>query len=322
MSKAAVVVSFACLAAIGTGWNSLGLKDQVDPPHAIGGLDANDTNASASLLGQFRTSTSSWLWLRTDLYLHNGVELRPLTASERQNGQKGVGSADKELGAAINDDDVVTSIPSADRDFRGWLGNLERATAPYQDMHEHTHNNPQQALPLFRLMTWIDPNFVEGWTVGSTVIAMDRTDNGTDKSLAFLKEGLADNPQSISILNAISFLYITRKRDLDSAVEYLEKARAAGLANAKSLPEDELEEFAQTYRWLALSYRDLNNPLKMDEVLKEGHQLFPDDAIINMLNDRPPLIATESGKKAWLAKHAEAARRSATQTESAAHELR
>ena len=59
----------------------------------------------------------------------------------------------------MGDDSVVTAIPSPDRDFRGWMGDLERETGTYRDMHNHTHNEPEQAIPLFRLMTWIDPNF-------------------------------------------------------------------------------------------------------------------------------------------------------------------
>lgn len=118
MANATLAIGIACALAIGAGWNAVGLRDQVDPPHPVAGLDANDSSASASLLGQFRTTTSSWLWLRTDLYLHNGVELRPLTNAERSRGAKGVGSSEKDLGQALNEDSVVTSIPSPDRDFR------------------------------------------------------------------------------------------------------------------------------------------------------------------------------------------------------------
>src|SRR5437763_9486006 len=121
MSKAFFGVGCACVAAMATGWNSLGLRDTINPPHPVAGLDANDTSASASLLGQFRTNTSSWLWLRTDLYLHNGVELRPLTNSEKRAGMQGVGTAEKDLSKALNEDSVVTSIPSPDRDFRGFF---------------------------------------------------------------------------------------------------------------------------------------------------------------------------------------------------------
>lgn len=314
-------IGAACAAAVVAGWNVMSLKDEVNPPHPVAGLEVNDTSASASLLGQFRTSTSSWLWLRTDLYLHNGVELRPLTNSEKQSGKQGVGTSEKDLGKALDEDNVVTSIPSPDVDFRGWLGDLERSTAPYKDMHNHTHNQPEQSIPLFRLMTWIDPNFVEGWTTGSTVIARERSDKGTEKALEFLNEGLKANPESISILNEIAFVYITRKSDLGSAIGFLERARASGLKHLTTLPEEEKENFAEVYRWLGLCYRDLGDRKSMTAVVEEGHKLFPDDPVIGMLQNQPPVFLTDYGFKIWSKQQEDKARQKALQKNSESHDL-
>ena len=321
MIKASIGVGLACIFAVASGWNAIGLRSEVDPPHPVAGLDVNDTSASASLLGQFRTSTSSWLWLRTDLYLHNGVELRPLTDSEKKAGRTGVGSSEQDLNKALDEDNVVTSIPSPDRDFRGWLGDLERETSTYKDMHNHTHNNPEQSIPLFRLMTWIDPNFIEGWTTGSTVIARDRSDKGTEKALKFLNEGLEANPESVSILDEIAFIYITREKNLDKAVEYLELARQSGLKHIRTMPDDEKEDFAEIYRWLGLCYRDLGESAKMYEVLDEGHELFPDDSVITMLLNQPPAILTDYGRKLWKTQQDAKAKAEAAQSTTDSHDL-
>lgn len=321
MANAPLAIGVACSLAIVAGWNATNLRSVVDPPHPVAGLDANDTSASASLLGQFRTNTSAWLWLRTDLYLHNGVELRPLTNAEKRAGMQGVGSSEKDLSKALNEDSVVTSIPSPDRDFRGWFGDLDRATAPYKTMKNHSHNNPEQAIPLFRLMTWIDPNFIEGWTVGSTVIARDRSNNGTDKAIKFLNEGLKQNPESISILNELAFAYITRKKDLRTAVEYLELSRASAVKYRGRLPDDEKDEAAQIYRWLGLCYRDLGERDKMSDAVKEGLSMFPDDGVLAILGDQPPLILSNTGKAAWEKQRADSARATTAQTETEAHDL-
>ena len=321
MANAPLAVGIACTLAIAAGWNATSLRTVIDPPHPVAGLDVNDTSASASLLGQFRTNTSAWLWLRTDLYLHNGVELRPLTNAEKRAGMQGVGSSEKDLSKALNEDSVVTSIPSPDRDFRGWFGDLDRATAPYKTMKNHTHNNPEQAIPLFRLMTWIDPNFIEGWTVGSTVIARDRSNNGTEKAIQFLNEGLKQNPESISILNELAFTYITRKKDLPTAVKYLELSRASAVKYKGNLPDDEKEEAAQIYRWLGLCYRDLGDREKMQDAVNEGLAMFPDDAVLAILADQPPSILTDKGKAAWEKQRSEAAQAKTAQTETAAHDL-
>lgn len=299
MASAYWTTGALCALGIAAGWQAIGLRDEVNPPARVAGLEASETHASASLLGQFRTSTSSWLWLRTDLYLHNGVEMRPLTEMEQRGGRKGVGSSDQDLSKVMNDDNIVTSIPSPDRDFRGLFGDLERATAPYHGMEGHTHNDPKQALPLFRLMTWLDPNFVDGWTAGATVIARQRDEEGTRKALDFLNEGLKANPASIAIHNDIAFIYITRRKDLKTAVRYLESAHEAGKRNAAVLGEEDKEELAQVYRWLALCYRNLGRYDSMHAILEEGAALFPDDGVIEQLRNQPPSFLTEKGQKIW-----------------------
>lgn len=311
-----------CAVGIAAGWQAIGLKDVVNPPTRVAGLEAHETHASASLLGQFRTSASSWLWLRTDLYLHNGVEMRPLSEAEQRAGRKGVGSSDKDLSKVMNDDNVVTSIPSPDRDFRGWFGDLERATAAYHGMEGHTHNDPKQALPLFRLMTWLDPNFIDGWTAGATVIARQRDDEGTRKALEFLGEGLRANPSSTAILNDTAFMYITRKKDLRTAIGYLETARKAGKKNFGQMVDEDKEELDQIYRWLALCERDLGEQQAMKEVLDEGASMFPDDAVLAELHNAPPVVLTEKGKKLWQEQQAVNATAHAVESHEEARALR
>lgn len=299
MANAILGPSIACAVALAAGWQAIGLKDQVDPPHGVAGLEAHETHASASLLGQFRTNASGWLWLRTDLYLHNGVEMRPLSDAEKAAGRTGVGSSEQDIGKIMDDDNVVTAIPSKDRDFRGWLGDLERSTSTYRDMNNHSHNDPKQALPLYRLMTWLDPNFIDGWTAGATVIARQRDEEGTMKALKFLNEGLAKNPNSVSVLNDIAFIYITRKRDLPTAVKYLEEGREAGNRNFEMLGEEERDSLNQVYRWLALCYRNLGKQPSMDAILSEGLQRFEADPVLLQIRNQPPVFLTEKGKKLW-----------------------
>lgn len=306
----------ACSFATASGFYAQNLQQELNPSQRASGLEVHETHASASLLGQFRTSASSWLWLRTDLYLHNGVELRPLTDSERQAGEKGVGSAEADLGQAMGDDDVVTSIPSPDRDFRGWFGDLERATAPYRGMKNHTHNDPEQALPLFRLMTWLDPSFIDGWTTGATVIARERNKEGTRKSLQFLHEGLQANPGNVSILNNIAFIHITRRKDLRTAVRYLEQARMSAKERFSLLGEEDRDDLDNVYRWLALCYRDLGDLNQMHDVLSEGQNKFPQDAVLTTLGNTPPMILTSKGKRKWEAEQAKNAAQAATEQRS------
>lgn len=281
-----LTISLGALCA--TGWGISDLRDTVNPPGRPPGLDMHETHASASLLGQFRTSISSWLWVRTDLYLHNGVEMRPLTDFERQQGDRASSSTDNHDGALHDDSAITTVVPRAEHDFRGVFGDIERATRAYKDMRGHDHNDPVTVLPLFRLMTWVDPEFIPGWTTASSVLARDRKGDGVDKALKLLEEGREKNPESVAIHGEIGYLLISRKSDFEGSAVYLERARDLSKGEGKWLTEDDKDALPNVYRWLALGYRERGMLGKMYEILREGVGRLPDDLVLKRMLDAPP----------------------------------
>lgn len=275
----AVLASTSVAAAAVLGASSGTIKDEVNPAIKIVGLEAHDSHAAASILGQFRTSASSWLFLHADLYLHNGVEMRPLTDDEIKRGRKGVGSNPNEQ-KLHNDAKIVTVVPSAKDDFRGIFGDIERTTTSYKDMTGHSHNKPSDSLPLFRLMTLLDPQFVQGWTTGSYIMLWDKREDGFQKALDFLHEGLKHNPKSIDILTEIAASYLKERngvRDFVSATPYLRRARVVAAENFERLSEDEKEATLKNYRRLAVSLRETGLVKEEREVVVEGRKFFPDD---------------------------------------------
>jgi tetratricopeptide (TPR) repeat protein len=282
--KPAIWCGVAMVGALGIGMSTDGLRPIVNPKVRISGLDVHDSAVSGSLLGQFRTSISAYLWVQSDLYLHNGVQMRPLTEAEIKSGQEVMNSAN-DGHEKLHNDVVTTVIPPKERDFRGIFGDVERATSAWKNMKNHTHNDPSQSLPLFRLMTWLDPSFIDGWTTGAMVIARDHSGLATGKAVDFLKEGLAENPESIDILTSIAYIELTRRKNMAVAVSYLEKARALGWAHRTSMPANEREAFENTYRWLALCYRDLGRRQDVIAVCQEGLSLFSDDKVLPRLLD-------------------------------------
>lgn len=289
--KPAPIILCVCAAAALSGFTVSGVREEVNPKGKYSGLEAHETHASASLLGQFRTNISAWLWLRTDLYLHNGVSMRPLTERELDMGRVGVGSSDNQEGHLHDDSKVVTVIPSADRDFRGVFGDIERATKAYKDMTNHGHNNPKQALPLFRLMTWLDPYFTPGWTTGAAVLAMGKDPQSYAQAVEFLNQGLSHNPESVAILNQLGFTYTARLHQFDRAVTAFERARAVGNKYELTRFDDEnLNSLLNAYRWLALVYRETGKINLKYEVLREGLAKFPDDVPLQRLYNAPPLV--------------------------------
>lgn len=275
--------------AVAIGSQSDRIRPITNPPQQLAGLEAQDTHAAASLLGQFRTSISSFLFLRADLYLHGGVEMRPLSKQEEDAGKKGVGHAAEESEELMNDDHIVTVIPSKQDDFRGIFGDVERAVASYKDMKGHHHQSPSQTLPLFRLMTWIDPQFTDGWTTAGYVIMFDKKPGCVEKSLDLLQQGLVANPESIAILGQISYCYLRnideigwKGKDYEKALPYLEKARIIGLNNYKILSDKEKEALEENYRRISVCYRELGRYQAMKQVSEEGLQLFGQDASLRL----------------------------------------
>jgi hypothetical protein len=233
--------------------------------------------ASASLFGQFRTSMADFLWLKTDKYLHNGVDLRGTTDLERE-----AGDADKVTSAKgeawQHNSEETTVVPSAQRDWRGFIGSIEREVRPYEDMSNHTHRDPKETLPLFRLMTWSNPHFIPAYTVGAALIAQDKTKIGD--AVAFLRDGVKNNPQSIEIHTALGQMLTSKQRAFNEAQPYLKQAIALGHArDVKTLTEDEMDAWQNAYRWMVLNRREAGDAAAARAAAQEGLRFFPDDVV-------------------------------------------
>lgn len=296
-------LAFAAMAV--SGAMVVQVEPQVSAPPDSSSLSAHETHAATSLLGQFRTNSASWLWLRTDLYLHNGVELRPMTEAEKRLGKHGAQPAP---GEELHDESTMTtSVPPKDRDFRGWMGDVERATKAYQTMEGHKHNSPKDALPLFRLMTWVDPMFIQGWLVGSMVYAQGRTDKDTAAAIAFLREGIAANPNNPQLLADLGRVLVMRKNDRLSAVPMFRRATEQA-SRLKQLDEQDSEAVLAGFRMLAMCYRDWRRTEQCIDIAEAGLKHFPEDAVLARLaQPAPVIIKSVAAEEKELAKPKEAA---------------
>ncbi|MBL8088017.1 MAG: hypothetical protein JNM85_08120 [Chthonomonas sp.] len=294
-------LSIAVLASLG----AQRVQPELEAPHQNAGLNAHETHASASLLGQFRTNLSAWLWLRADLYLHNGVEMRPLTEQEVSAGKRGVGSSDNHENELHDDSKITTVIPSAEHDFRGIFGDIERETKTYKDMRGHDHNSPRESLPLFRLMTWVDPQFIPAWTVGANILCWDKDPMGVAKAVAYLNEGISHNPKSIALQNEMGSVLLRKAKDMDASVPYFTAAIALKPRDAKLLEEEESDALQQSYRWLALVHREQGNLAEQLRIAREGLAQFPQDRVLWRLSHPIPKVLSPSAYELELKRHKE-----------------
>lgn len=237
-----------------------------------------DKSATASLFGQFRSSMADFLWLKVDKYMHNGVELRGLTAQETKKADTELAKTDEKdvAGGFAQHAEETTVVPSAKNDWRGILGDVERAVQPYQDMSNHKHRDPKEALPLYRLMTASNPNFIPGYVYGAAMISRDKTKYA--EALAFLKEGETNNPNSIEIKTEIGMMYVSKLREFEKAPPSLVQAiEIASRRDSASFTEDEKEAWQNAFRWLVLAYRYQGERQKAHEAATAGLKLFPED---------------------------------------------
>ncbi len=183
---------------------------RIDPHAYTGGRERDETerirrnsSALAAMLGEFRTSISDIMFMKTERYLHGGVAYRPhhsASAPTAEDMADEVEEHQSELG--IPDDHahkhsgVPTVVPPPNRDFRGWIGDLHRAVRPWRDpSRAHIHTDGRDLLPWFRVMTRADPRYVRGYVAGAFWLAQE----DREQAIAFVSEGLEHNPDAFEL---------------------------------------------------------------------------------------------------------------------------
>lgn len=201
-----------------------------------------NSSALATILGEFRTSLSDMMFLKTERYLHGGVAYMPhhdepiLTgealADEIEHHQEHVGEIEHH---DLHDEHsgIATIIPDAVSDFRGIIGHLHREVAPWRHPdRDHIHTDGRELLPWFRMMTAADPRYTRGYAVGAFWLQLE----DLEQALDFITEGIQNNPQAFELYVSRGFLRV-------------KAAREHGY-----VPETEL--FPEVRKWLELALED------------------------------------------------------------------
>ncbi len=273
--------ALAIVGAIGLAWVVGGMMVRLSIPiltqraETLDAIQLYDREALASVMGEFRGSVAGYLWMKTDEYTHGGVRLRPMTEREKHTGSAHQASSADGL---HNHQDETGVIPEPERDPRWLWGDIERQVKPYFDVRHHFHRPVREVLPLYRLMTWIDPTFVQGYLVGAQMILFENKDN-LEEALAFLHEGARHNPKSIAIFTELGRYYLVQKERYDLSEHYFLRA----LENGKSwMPSNpfEREGLLYAYRWLALMAHKQGDVAQRRAWAQRGLERFPDDGVL------------------------------------------
>lgn len=206
--------AFAILAAWLTLPAWVGLVKPGDYTPAIqGGQKAafvQSNSAAARLFGQFRTGLGDIFFVKTDEALHGGIryyipqkttpapgETPPPPEHEDQGTTESVDHEDDHC--ALEEAGAVTVIPPPEKDWRGFIGDLERVVNPWAPPGAaHRHTEGERILPLYRLATLANPNHIRAWRAGCYQL-MDIGDKelGLREALKFVEEGIGHNPDSL-----------------------------------------------------------------------------------------------------------------------------
>ncbi len=203
------------------GW----LSGQVDPSRYEGGRardeqarERRNRSALATLMGGFRTSASDLMFIKTERYLHGGVAYRHGPGEAEHAGHdhdhehEHAHGEDPEHGHEFvcGSQGKETAIPRAEADFRGWIGDLYREVKPWRDPSEaHVHTDGRELLPWFRLMTWSDPTYVQGYLAGGFWLQ----EEGAAAALEFIEEGLRNNPGAFPLYVSRGLLRVKQARE-------------------------------------------------------------------------------------------------------------
>jgi len=210
------------------------LAARVDPHGYEGGsrndrdaIERRNESAIGKMLGEVRTTMADMMFVKTELYLHNGVAY---AAHLDMDAMQSTG----EIAAKPDADRIATMIPDAPNDFRGIVGELERRVKPWHgpDVPD-VHSSATELLPWYRVMTVSDPHNVRAYLVGGWWLKGAKPEEG----LKFAEEGIASNPKAFQL----------RYMKGQILLELARRARESGAddAAARELSREAFQSFLQ-----------------------------------------------------------------------------
>lgn len=164
------------------------------------------------LLGEFRSSIADILWLKVDKYFHAGFEREHM-------------------------------LHEIEHPYlRKYLKEAE-----IQLYKEHISQDwKTEFMPLIRLVTYLDPHFIQAYTVGAWWLTykLDKP----EQAIKFLLEGISHNTTAYELYYEMSWIYFKKYHDYQKAIEWLYEAMKYA-----SAPEEKVK----LLELLAFSYERL-----------------------------------------------------------------
>jgi len=295
---------------------------------------ARNASAFARMMGEFRTSLGDMLFVKTERYLDSGIGYEPhIDAREMERtGLADESSFDASLanpkmqetaqikpGQVANDDhathddhaghdhdhdhdhdhsSVETLIRTADSDFRGFIGRLEREVKPWRDPSQpHQHTAGTELLPWYRLATLSDPHNVRNFMIGAWWLKSLDDPRQKEEAVKFLNEGITKNPNAYELYLMRGYVFRqaekieAAKKDFAKSAQLALKTRPAEGPVEKKTPKhpwditDE-EQMIAAMTMHTLMVRDSESTQTAARIVNDYRKIFPGEgALLRLQND-------------------------------------
>jgi len=165
-------------------------------------IEAAKESIALSLLGQLQLSVGDLMWLKSMEYLHVGATQRMPTEAEEAAGNRRHEA--QNVAAGLGHMEGVSMVLDPTREWRGFVGDIERSVKPYQEFHKH--DDPVELVAWYQLAVKLNPNLERLYTLGAFYLADFAQEPGEARMM--LESGLEANPNSFEINGALGRLYV------------------------------------------------------------------------------------------------------------------
>jgi tetratricopeptide (TPR) repeat protein len=203
------------------------------------------------------------------------------------------------------DHEHLPLILTSKEDFRGIIGDVERAVRPYATTHVEQHTKAPESLPWLRLATWINPEHEKAWVAMSYWLKVARRDDATSRAIALLEQAVRANPRRKGVVYdkyglryALAHLYLYQANNPRKALTILEETLAMGEADFERLDPIQQDWLAFNFRDAAQAYKLLGQLEKALETCIRGSKLLPEEGPLRHTRDRLKKRIAEERKKA------------------------
>ncbi|KPL12234.1 hypothetical protein AMJ85_01500 [candidate division BRC1 bacterium SM23_51] len=197
-------------------------------------------------------------------------------------------------------------IPTAETDFRGILGNVEREIKPFSIAHV-PHVKPQEALPWLRLATWINPEHEKAWVATAFWLQGTKRSNpeATSQAIALMEQAVALNPpregqpyDKQGLVYMFAHLYLAEAKNPRKALEILQPAIERGERDFDQLDAVQRDWLLFNFRDAAHACRKLGLHEEAIEICKRGIELYPEDGTLRIALRREGRLLRKAREKA------------------------